>query len=318
MQRGNEENDIYQQFLNLRSRPPPTMPDVSNFEYSTKEEYVVMSKCEFAIKDVLKMLPTVGIKGGLEKRLDNWLSLPDDDRVETTRNILDFFRREIMRTEVPSLPESMWPDVVEFLSTMARTNPKRLRDIVFCAFEFGESPPGHPSRITQSLRSFDGSVIEFLVPPAQMTVIRYYRDVRKLPALQTGYDEKYDDYFVVLLGCFAEYLAREDRVLKDMARKRKEQMLSTSNTNKSNSKTKSKPIATTKSSQTQKHNHSQAQTKPQQQQKQAKEKICVCGAAGKKVCGGCKQQRYCSIECQKQDWTNHKLHCHESNGKSKQ
>jgi len=38
--------------------------------------------------------------------------------------------------------------------------------------------------------------------------------------------------------------------------------------------------------------------------------ICAyCGKAGSKKCGKCKQQFYCSSECQQEDWKNHKLNC---------
>ncbi len=36
---------------------------------------------------------------------------------------------------------------------------------------------------------------------------------------------------------------------------------------------------------------------------------CVCGAANGKYCSACKAQRYCSIECQTNDWKSHKKTC---------
>lgn len=40
------------------------------------------------------------------------------------------------------------------------------------------------------------------------------------------------------------------------------------------------------------------------------EKTCdVCGEAAKLRCGECKGVRYCSKECQKKDWKNHKQRC---------
>jgi len=37
--------------------------------------------------------------------------------------------------------------------------------------------------------------------------------------------------------------------------------------------------------------------------------LCSCGQSGTKSCGRCRSKRYCSIECQKQDWAAHKLLC---------
>jgi hypothetical protein len=44
------------------------------------------------------------------------------------------------------------------------------------------------------------------------------------------------------------------------------------------------------------------------------EKYAVCStckiiSAKTKRCGGCKIERYCSVECQKRDWVNHKQTC---------
>src|SRR5689334_22981369 len=36
---------------------------------------------------------------------------------------------------------------------------------------------------------------------------------------------------------------------------------------------------------------------------------CICGKLSTNYCGGCKGKRYCSVECQKQDWKNHKKEC---------
>ena len=37
--------------------------------------------------------------------------------------------------------------------------------------------------------------------------------------------------------------------------------------------------------------------------------LCTCGKPGNQRCGNCKHQRYCSKECQKNDWENHKKVC---------
>ena len=37
----------------------------------------------------------------------------------------------------------------------------------------------------------------------------------------------------------------------------------------------------------------------------------VCGSAATKRCGMCRERRYCGEECQKSDWREHKLVCHE-------
>lgn len=37
--------------------------------------------------------------------------------------------------------------------------------------------------------------------------------------------------------------------------------------------------------------------------------ICVCGKPAEKVCGRCKERRYCSRECQVSDWDVHKTDC---------
>ena len=38
--------------------------------------------------------------------------------------------------------------------------------------------------------------------------------------------------------------------------------------------------------------------------------VChVCTKPGDKICGKCKNARYCSLECQKKDWATHKLSC---------
>jgi len=36
---------------------------------------------------------------------------------------------------------------------------------------------------------------------------------------------------------------------------------------------------------------------------------CVCGEKGISMCGGCKNKKYCCINCQKNDWNNHKKIC---------
>jgi hypothetical protein len=42
-------------------------------------------------------------------------------------------------------------------------------------------------------------------------------------------------------------------------------------------------------------------------------KLCAtCSKPAKNVCGGCKSIRYCSVECQRADWTRHKVECHDS------
>ena len=41
---------------------------------------------------------------------------------------------------------------------------------------------------------------------------------------------------------------------------------------------------------------------------------CYCGSEGKYCCGKCKEKRYCSTVCQKEDWKQHKMYC---NNKSK-
>jgi len=38
---------------------------------------------------------------------------------------------------------------------------------------------------------------------------------------------------------------------------------------------------------------------------------CICGSVTKKHCGKCKSKHYCSRECQKNDWINHKNDCKE-------
>lgn len=41
-----------------------------------------------------------------------------------------------------------------------------------------------------------------------------------------------------------------------------------------------------------------------------KSSLCdVCGAHGDLVCGSCQARRYCSLNCQKEDWKKHKLNC---------
>jgi hypothetical protein len=36
---------------------------------------------------------------------------------------------------------------------------------------------------------------------------------------------------------------------------------------------------------------------------------CTCGEDADKICGACKCAKYCSIECQRADWSEHKLIC---------
>lgn len=36
---------------------------------------------------------------------------------------------------------------------------------------------------------------------------------------------------------------------------------------------------------------------------------CVCGVQGKFICGNCKINKYCSVNCQKADWKEHKKVC---------
>lgn len=43
--------------------------------------------------------------------------------------------------------------------------------------------------------------------------------------------------------------------------------------------------------------------------------VCsICGKPMGKLCAGCKKVRYCSTECQKSDWAEHKAKCKEDQG----
>jgi len=36
---------------------------------------------------------------------------------------------------------------------------------------------------------------------------------------------------------------------------------------------------------------------------------CICGVESKFICGNCKVKKYCSVNCQKEDWKEHKKIC---------
>eukprot|EP01102_Stenamoeba_stenopodia_P000893 TRINITY_DN10828_c0_g1_i1.p1 TRINITY_DN10828_c0_g1~~TRINITY_DN10828_c0_g1_i1.p1 ORF type:complete len:347 (-),score=57.65 TRINITY_DN10828_c0_g1_i1:20-964(-) len=47
----------------------------------------------------------------------------------------------------------------------------------------------------------------------------------------------------------------------------------------------------------------------EQRRQQLLSSICVCGKPGTKMCGKCRLRRYCSLDCQRKDWSQHKLNC---------
>lgn len=45
--------------------------------------------------------------------------------------------------------------------------------------------------------------------------------------------------------------------------------------------------------------------------------ICTCGKPGTKKCSGCSVARYCSVECQRENWPKHKKVCSKYTDESK-
>jgi len=199
------------------------------------------------------------------------------------------------------VPDHLWAIFVEHYKNVARKDPIRLYQAVVSTFMMGEAPRGHVLRSIPLMMSPPDPIFVFeedSLCPEQVASYTFLNQFLHLPGVKRDY---HDDYSFSLAGPLAAFPQALSQAA-DLPKEPREVCVC----NKGKDKEESKETA-------EKKKETEESTDKQETKEGEKEKEDSEDAKKKpvslKLCGRCKEQRYCSPECQKADWPRHKIFC---------
>ena len=175
------------------------------------------------------------------------------------------------------ITRSTWYGTVDHLKVLARDKPELIADALTAILTCTESPIGHPSRHTvMGMKDVQGKrIVDYdlsMCSPELQTSVSLYLDFAALPACKDA-EPKAHSYVLAKTLCMLLQTLYAQQVGATKAA------------------AKDNPNC------------------PCGGSRGPDGMDCPCGSYGRKMCARCHVQRYCSAECQKDHWPEHKLEC---------
>lgn len=284
--------------------PPP-----KNLSPEGRRQFFLLTKSIQAVEAFVSYFPSLGLRGKLIPLLRGWMRCDEERRVELIEAACAAYREKSRTFKViKTVPDHLWNLIVGEYKNRARHDPFAIYLTAVAGFMMGEAPRGHVLRSVPLVMEPPSLIFFFekeSLCPEQVPLWVFFNLILRIPALNKEYD---DDYSFSLAGPIAA-LPQILSKAKDLSTEPPEVCVCGKRKNNNEEKAEKEKEKESEESTDESTGESTESTADKEKAKEDNTTEKKPAAISMKLCGQCKEQRYCSSECQKADWQRHKAFC---------